>query len=430
MNQLLTRLIVACCCIVSPPAAIPIAHAQGFYARVAGSAREHGQRHRNVRSTFAIPRSISAPVRFWQDIYSKYDRNQVVLHDTDHLDIIYDTISLADISRLGDPFAAFPPEIREARTQRVREAMDRVREALLRLAEDPKRPGQSALEQRIVKLFAPHGATPDQFRAAATAERLRSQTGLKDRFRAGIIASGRYLSQIESIFAEEQIPWEISRLVFVESMFDLRAYSKAGASGIWQFMPGTARMMGMQSNRFIDERNDPIAASRGAARLLKKNFQQLGTWPLAINAYNSGPGNLMRAVRELGTTSIERIINSYRGASYGFASRNFYCEFLAALHTYEQRDELFGKLTIDPPLQYDTVVTTSAVAIPDLARHAAVAMETLWQLNPGLTPAVYDGSVPLPAGVALKVPLSQGKRFLLVLEQLSGTVAASAGAGG
>ncbi|MBI4238486.1 MAG: lytic transglycosylase domain-containing protein [Deltaproteobacteria bacterium] len=430
MKQLLTLFAVSVLLVSLLFHPLSSAHAQGFYARVADTARAQGQRHRKIRATFAIPRALAAPVHFWQDIYSKYDRNQVLIHDTDHLEIVYATISLADISRLGDPFAAFPPEVQEARRARVRETMDRVREALLRLTEDPKRPGQSPLEQRIVKLFAPYGATPEQFRAAATNERLRSQTGLKDRFRAGLIASGRYLPQIEAIFAEEQIPWEMSRLVFVESMFDLRAYSKAGASGIWQFMPGTARLMGLQNTRFIDERNDPTAASHGAARLLKKNFQQLGTWPLAINAYNSGPGNLLRAVRELGTTSIERIINSYRGASYGFASRNFYCEFLAALHTYEQRETLFGKLTIDPPLQYDTVVTTGIVALPDLAKHAAVALETLWQLNPGLTPAVYDGSVPLPAGVALKVPLTQGKRFLAVMEQLNGAVATSSGAGG
>jgi membrane-bound lytic murein transglycosylase D len=142
----------------------------------------------------------------------------------------------------------------------------------------------------------------------------------------------------EEIFESYGVPREVSRLVFVESLFNERAFSKSGAAGLWQFMPGTARHF-MTVNHQIDQRYDPILSTHGAARLLLKNYQILGSWPLAINAYNSGAANLQRAITTLGSRDISRIITNYKGGSYAFASRNFYPSFLAALEVYEKYKE-------------------------------------------------------------------------------------------
>lgn len=374
-------------------------------ALICGVALHAAAAGRTISKTFAIPKAIDPEVQLWLKTYAQYHRNQVMIHDTEYMDVIYDLVDLSDISPLGDPYASFPPHIRTARLDRVEAAKDRVRAALQRLSDNPSRRDLSTFEQRIVKMFA-HIPGNNKYRDAMDDKRLRSQTGLKDRFRAGIVASGRYMAHIERVFKDERIPWELSRLPFVESMFDLNAYSSVGASGIWQFMPGTAKMFGMTANKILDERNDPIAATRGAARLLRKNFESLGTWPLALNAYNSGPGRLRNAVATLGTKDIATIVRRYRGSGYGFASRNFYPEFLAALIAYENRDHYYGSITVDPPMQFDTIITTTTVHLPTMAKLASIPSAQMNQLNPGFHPNVRSGSTLIPAGYPIKVPKS------------------------
>src|SRR6185436_16598117 len=138
--------------------------------------------------------------------------------------------------------------------------------------------------QRISKLFQ-HVHTADKYKKAK--EAVRTQTGIKNRFAEAIRRSGRYLPHFEEVFAYYGVPKEITRLAFVESMFRERALSKVAAAGLWQFMSGSAKKY-MTVDPNLDERYDPVVATHGAARLLLRNYDLLGTWPLAINAYNSG----------------------------------------------------------------------------------------------------------------------------------------------
>ena len=109
-------------------------------------------------------------------------------------------------------------------------------------------------------------AEPNKYLNAAHYRRLRSQLGQKDRFLEGYIASGRYLPTMEKIFAAEGLPWELTRLPFVESSFNLAARSKVGASGIWQFMRSTGRLY-LKIRGELDERNDPIRATEAVIDL-------------------------------------------------------------------------------------------------------------------------------------------------------------------
>jgi len=91
----------------------------------------------------------------------------------------------------------------------------------------------------------------------------------------------------------------------------VHAYSKYGAAGVWQFMRGTGKRF-MQVDYVIDERLDPITATDAAARLLRENYGMLGTWPLALTAYNHGGAGMKRAVNKLGTSRIDVIVERYQ----------------------------------------------------------------------------------------------------------------------
>jgi soluble lytic murein transglycosylase-like protein len=148
----------------------------------------------------------------------------------------------------------------------------------------------------------------------------------------------------------------------VESSFENRALSNAGAAGIWQFTRGTGRLY-LSVNQRVDERLDPAKATRAAARLLHDNYLALGSWPLAITAYNHGRAGMLRAQTEVGS-EISRIIEDYRGPSFGYASMNFYSEFAAAVDVYSNYEQYFGQLTLDTP-------STRPERVPALTRVAA-----------------------------------------------------------
>lgn len=189
-----------------------------------------------------------------------------------------------------------------------------------------------AIEQRIFSIYKKNSRDlSDLFRGKI---QIRSQQGLADEFLKAAQRAQHYLPFMEDTFKREKVPPEITRLAFVESMFTPWARSKVGASGIWQFMPRTAKKY-LRINRLIDERNSPYKSTIAAAKLLRDNYQKLQSWPLAITAYNHGTSGIRHAVRKTGSRYIHKIIQKYRSRSFGFASRNFYTEFIAAFRVYD-----------------------------------------------------------------------------------------------
>jgi membrane-bound lytic murein transglycosylase D len=114
--------------------------------------------------------------------------------------------------------------------------------------------------------------------------------------------------------------------------------------------PATGRRF-LRIDALVDERRDPLASTRAAARYLGILHDELGSWPLAITSYNHGPVGISRAVDEVGSRDIATIIRSYDGDAFGFASRNFYAEFLAALDVEGDHKTYFGDLSFPAPLQ-------------------------------------------------------------------------------
>ncbi len=261
-------------------------------------------------------------------------------------------------------------------------------------------------EKRIASLFR----TDNAKRLQEAANSIRIQIGQKERFLEGFIRSGAYLSDIRKIFRDQGLPEELAYLPHVESSFNLKAYSKFGASGIWQFTRATGSQF-LTINYEVDERQDPILASRAAAQFLKKNHQLLGSWPLALTAYNYGTAGMLRAQKA--HKSYEKIFSNYKQGYFKFASRNFYSEFLAAL-SVARKLENDPTLTLNRPQQVTTIKLPGYMAINDLCKHLNISQRTIKTLNPALRSSVLQGKKYIPKGYTLRLPHSRQQTKLLV----------------
>ncbi len=232
---------------------------------------------------------------------------------------------------------------------------------------------------------------------------IRAQLGQKDRFREGIERSGLYMDEIKRIFKEFNLPVELSLLPHVESSFQIGAYSSAGAAGIWQFTRGTGRLF-MRVGYDVDERRDPILATYGAAKLLKKNFESVGSWPLAITAYNHGLQGMKRAKKRFGS-DIVKVIAKYKSRTFGFASQNFYAEFLAALHVIKNQNKYFPKLVIKKPIRKVSLVLPDYIHIRTAMNYFNMSREELAEANPSLRRPVLNGEKRIPKGFVFQAPL-------------------------
>jgi membrane-bound lytic murein transglycosylase D len=355
---------------------------------------------------FPSPASLRPQVEFWKNIFAVYSKNQVVIHDSEHLDRVYTVLDYRD--ELASGVSEIVVDIRRRKETESEKA--RIRTLLLRLHAAGNRTDGLTKEERRIRALFDGESSRQRFARAAEAGRIRDQRGLKERFGEGISISRRYLPEMEAIFREEGVPVGLTRLPLVESCFDLTAYSKVGAAGIWQFMPATGRRY-MQIGGVVDERRDPIRATRGAARYLKQNERLLGSWPLAITAYNHGEGGVLRAVRQTGTSDIGRIVREYRGPRFGFASRNFYAEFVAALEVERDHRTHFGELTFEAPVRTDEVRLGHAVAGKVAAQCAGASTVELAVLNPAVDGAVFHRNGNIPAGYVLRVPHGGAKAF-------------------
>ena len=336
---------------------------------------------------FAHPAELEQDVRFWIRVYTEVTTDQGLLHDDWNLGLVYEVMRF-------DPGAS--PAQRE---RRVAEAKARYASLLKRFAAGSTG-DLTPHERRILHAFGDK-ATARDFRDAI--ERIRFQLGQADRFHEGLIRAAVWEKQIARTLAKHGVPEEIAALPHVESSFNLAAYSKVGAAGLWQFMPGTAKRF-MRVDSVVDERLDPYSATDAAANLMLYNYRLLGTWPLAVTAYNHGPGGLRRAQDELGTSDIAVIVKRYQGATFGFASRNFYVAFLAALEVDRNADKYFGPITRLPDTDSTPVELPDYIPVSALAKAFKVDLGALRVLNPALRPPIWNGGRWVPRGYALRLP--------------------------
>ena len=363
---------------------------------------------------FPEPAALRTQVKFWKKIFADYSKHQIVVHDTENLARVYSVLDFRARAAAGESELVLDI----LKKQAIDKERERIRGVLLRLdARQGNTGGLDDEERKVWDLFG-NDKNPRRFAEAADPARIRTQRGLRERFSEGVRISRRYLGEMEEVFRREGLPTELTRLPLVESCFDIEAYSKVGAAGIWQFMPSTGRNY-MAISGVVDERRDPLRASRGAALHLKENFESLGSWPLAITAYNHGRAGIARAVRETGSADIGVIVKRYRGPLFGFASRNFYAEFLAALQVERAYKDHFGELAFDGPFLGDEIQLSEALGGSVAARCADVPPEQLAALNPAVDSAVFLGSGNIPRGYLLRVPQGTAGAFQQRLAQIA-----------
>jgi membrane-bound lytic murein transglycosylase D len=341
----------------------------------------------DTSDAFAYPTELEPDVRFWIRVYTEVTTDQGLLHDDWYMGLVYEVLRFD------------PSDSPRQRERTVEQAKARYAALLRRFAAGDTE-NLTPHETRILHAFGDK-TTPAGYREAI--ERIRFQLGQADRFHEGLIRAQAYEASISRVLADRGVPPEIGALPHVESSFNPAAYSRVGAAGLWQFMPGTARRY-MRVDGVVDQRLDPYSATEAAANLMLYNYRLLGSWPLAVTAYNHGPGGLKRAQDDLGTSDIAVIVKHYQGATFGFASRNFYVAFLAALEVDRNAEKYFGPLTHLPETQSTVVTLPDYVAVDALARAFKADLGALRVLNPALRPPVWNKTRLVPRGYALRIP--------------------------
>lgn len=336
----------------------------------------------------ARPPALEPDVAFWKRIFSEVSVHQALVHDNRYLNVVYEKMDLPST-------ATWDTE------RRISEAVRGKYERILRSLAAGKRDDLTLDEARVLGLW-PAGVSNKELLEAAT--RVRFQQGVSDRFREGLIRSGQWRDHIRTNLQREGVPEELAALPHVESSFDPAARSAAGASGLWQFTRETGRRF-MRIDSVVDERRDPFESSEAAARLLKYNYSVLGSWPLAITAYNHGVSGMRRAVQSMGTDDVETILRKYDGPAFGFASRNFYLSFLAAHDLDAEPERYFGEITRKPPLEPVIIQLPEFYRAQSLERALGVSRDDLQLLNPSLLPPVWQGSKYVPRGFRLRIPV-------------------------
>jgi len=337
---------------------------------------------------FPIFPVIESNVNFWEKVYSTYSTRQGILHDKEDLDIIYTVVNLVD---WNTPGAA------RINKQLVKIARQRYKNILSSLAEGNTPTSKD--EIRIAALFKKN--RHPSFRRAR--DNIRLQIGQKDRFLKGFIRSGAYISSIKRILRAKGLPAELAYLPHVESSFNPKAYSKVAAAGLWQFTRATGRQY-LTINDVIDERLDVYLSTQAASQFLRENYRQLGSWPLALTAYNYGRAGMVRASEQLG--SYEKIFTSHNSRIFKFASKNFYSEFLAALRVAKKLEKK-PKIIQDRPRASATMRLKGFAKASALRKYFKVSQQDFALLNPALRPPVLKGKKYAPKGYLLRLPATQ-----------------------
>ena len=338
-------------------------------------------------SLLPSPAGLQTEITFWKRIFAEVPSTEALVHDSRYLGVVYEV-------------AQIPPGTSPSGRRRI---ADQVRGKYRKLLNELAQSSRSNLnreQQRVLAMWSANVSSDDLQQAA---RRIRFQQGLADRFHDGMVRSGAWKPHIVANLQASGVPTELVALPHVESSFNPEARSHVGASGLWQFTRSTGQRF-MQIDHVVDERRDPFLSSEAAAKLLAYNYSILKSWPLAITAYNHGVAGMRRAVKKLGTNDIEDIIRNYDGRTFGFASRNFYVAFLAALEIDQNAERYFGPLSLDAPGKDILVKTPDYIAATTLQIAFRLTASELRSYNPALMPSVWDGTKYIPKGFRLRLP--------------------------
>ena len=331
---------------------------------------------------FPRPTELEPAINFWVKVYTEVDTNNGFLHDSENLSVIYAQL--------------------ERDNQQIEIRRQQIKDDLVVLASG-KRSNLTENQETMLKLW-PEGVSNQRLEHAVN--NIRWQLGQSNAFLDGLQRSGAYRAYITEVLQNKDLPAELGLLPHVESSFNPNAYSSANAAGMWQFTRATGQRF-MRIDQIIDERMDPYISADAAMDLLEYNYQVLGTWPLALTAYNQGVGGMSRAVRETGTTAIEEIIANYKGGRFRFVGRNFYAQFLAVHEVARDANLYFEDVRFAVPPEFIEVRLDAFIGAQEFANSIGTTINQLRTDNPSLRNVVWQGIKRIPRGFRLKLRAEQ-----------------------
>jgi len=229
---------------------------------------------------------------------------------------------------------------------------------------------------------------------------------------SGLRRSGQFMKLARRIFAEEGVPLDITWLGQVESAWKVKAVSWASASGLWQFIPSTGRRYGLRQNAYIDERNSIEQSTRASARYLKELAKRYnGNWELAMAAYNTGEGNIDRAISRAGSANFW-MIYPYIAQE----TRNYVPNILAVILIAKNPEKYgFKGIKPDAPWAYDVVQVPTATSLQLVADATDSTLDYIRSINPELRRDV----TPRGDTYNVRVPAGRSKQFASLLQRIA-----------
>jgi len=218
-----------------------------------------------------------------------------------------------------------------------------------------------------------------------------------NRIETGLSRAGTYLTMIRPRFAAAGLPQDLSYLPLIESAFSLKAYSRARAHGMWQFISSTGRYYGLDVGSLVDERRDPELSTDAAVAYLSDLYGQFNDWYLALAAYNSGSGNVRRAIRRSGSRDFW-VLRRYLPRE----TRNYVPAFIASVIVAKRPEKYGFSAPIDNPWKFETIEVPDALDLQFLAKDSGIPLDDIRDLNPAirrdLTPSRSTTILRLPPG--------------------------------
>jgi membrane-bound lytic murein transglycosylase D len=264
-----------------------------------------------------LPEGLNSEVRFWEKVFSEYSPEQCVFHDKDDLGQVY---AIAKVS-----------DNRKKSKETIKKYSDAIQNGFLHLSEGGQ--PRTKLERRLVAAVKVDMRFPAYYRYAMN--NFRCQRGVD--LDASIQRSKKIVSFVRKTLIKSGVPEDLAYLPHLESGYIANARSKAGARGLWQFMPQTGRMWGLQISRRRDDRTNLWKSTEAAAKYFAELYRRTNSWPLAITAYNYGINGTMRAIEKYGSDYLE-VRKKHETAIFGFAAKNYFPSFVAARNVASQRD--------------------------------------------------------------------------------------------
>ncbi len=369
---------------------------------------------------FPCPKELKRRIDFWIQVFKGWGKEIAIFHDPNIPDRVY---SVVDTGK----------GCSNRVSRKLKKERKRLKTALYNVAAKIESGGKlkSGDEIHFAQLFPTQTpkSTSRQMRFAG--KNIRCQSGVMNGFLEGLQRFNRYQYLVDTVLKQYQLPLEIRYLPFVESSYNPTAYSKAGAAGMWQIMPRTARTLGLELSATIDERLDPEAATHAAARYLVKsrksltklaksidpNITQREINPFIITSYNYGLNGMRRAITSIKPDYLS-VLQNYKSPRFRVAVKNFYASFLAARHVALNAQKYFGGIDLDKQIQYQTLVLKHPTSLKRIKSIFKVTEAQLKPLNLGLTRFVWNGWRMIPTGYQLKLP-GRGGQYHTAMTKLA-----------